>query len=129
MRLLERLRELAGTAGREAQVLWLCVRHQDTPLAAKLMAGLVVAYALSPIDLIPDFIPVLGLLDDVIIIPLGILLVRRLVPPAVMAECREQVVSSAVHAPTRVGLILVLGTWLAFAALLGVLVNRLVAGQ
>ncbi|RKG59363.1 DUF1232 domain-containing protein [Corallococcus sp. AB011P] len=60
------------------------------PWYAKLLAAGVVAYALSPVDLIPDFIPVLGLLDDLILVPLGILLVRRLIPPAVLAECRDR---------------------------------------
>ncbi|MCW5662159.1 MAG: DUF1232 domain-containing protein [Burkholderiaceae bacterium] len=60
--------------------LWKLVRHRDTPRAAKLVALLVLAYALSPIDLIPDFIPVLGLLDDVILLPLGIALAVKLTP-------------------------------------------------
>ena len=61
--------------------LWLLLKDPRTPLAAKLVAGVVVAYALSPIDLIPDFIPVLGLLDDVILVPLGVALAVKLVPP------------------------------------------------
>jgi uncharacterized membrane protein YkvA (DUF1232 family) len=60
--------------------LWKLVRHRDTPRAAKVVALLVLAYALSPIDLIPDFIPVLGLLDDVILLPLGIALAVKLTP-------------------------------------------------
>jgi uncharacterized membrane protein YkvA (DUF1232 family) len=62
--------------------LWKLLRHPDTPRAPKWLALLVLAYALSPIDLIPDFIPVLGLLDDAILIPLGIALVIKLTPPA-----------------------------------------------
>jgi len=70
--------------------LWRLVRHPDTPRAAKLVAWAVLAYALSPIDLIPDFIPLLGLLDDVVLIPLGVALVVRLVPDALwQARLRE----------------------------------------
>lgn len=117
IRLFESIRESAGTVGREAKVLWLCVRHTDTPFVAKLLAGLVVAYALSPIDIIPDFIPVLGLLDDAIIIPIGILLVWRFIPPHVVGECRRQITSSAVHPPNWVGTTAVLATWVVIAAL------------
>ena len=70
--------------------LWLLMKDSRTPLAAKLVAGVVVAYALSPIDLIPDFIPVLGLLDDVILVPLGVALAVKLVPPPLWAEMRQR---------------------------------------
>ncbi|QDE98650.1 YkvA family protein [Myxococcus xanthus] len=76
---------------RETVVLVIAMRRPDVPWHAKLLAALVVAYAFSPIDLIPDFIPVLGYLDDLVLLPLGILLVRRLIPPAVLEECRAQV--------------------------------------
>ena len=85
---------LSGIAGwaRElkAQVvtLWFCRSHPDTPLAARLVAVFVVAYALSPIDLIPDFIPVLGYLDDLILLPAGIWLALSLLPEHVLAESR-----------------------------------------
>ncbi len=66
----------------------LSARDPETPFMAKLLALLVAAYAISPIDLIPDFIPVLGYLDDLILVPLGIMLVLRLVPAEVMQRCR-----------------------------------------
>ena len=72
----------------ETVALWFCCKHPATPLAAKILASIVVAYALSPIDLIPDFIPVLGYLDDVILIPIGIYFTLKLIPAAVMDECR-----------------------------------------
>jgi uncharacterized membrane protein YkvA (DUF1232 family) len=75
--------------------LWIAARDPRTPLLAKLLAGFVAAYALSPIDLIPDFIPVLGYLDDLLIVPAGIWLAVRQVPPALMAEFREQADSRA----------------------------------
>jgi uncharacterized membrane protein YkvA (DUF1232 family) len=70
--------------------LWYCRSHPDTPLAAKLLAAVVVAYAFSPIDLIPDFIPVLGYIDDLILVPLGIYLVLRMLPEHVRAAARQQ---------------------------------------
>ena len=80
----ERLRSLK----RDTYALFLACRDKRTPWYAKLTAGVVVAYALSPIDLIPDFIPVIGLLDDMVLIPLGVVLVRWMVPAVVMEECR-----------------------------------------
>jgi uncharacterized membrane protein YkvA (DUF1232 family) len=74
----------------EAVALWFCARHPRTPLIAKALAAAVAAYAFSPIDLIPDFIPVLGLLDDLVLVPLGVWLVLKMVPPDVIAECRQQ---------------------------------------
>ncbi|MFY0579684.1 YkvA family protein [Cystobacter fuscus] len=90
MKSLERWKQKARALKTEVAALLLAVRHPSVPWYAKLLAAAVVAYALSPVDLIPDFIPVLGYLDDLILLPLGILLVRRLIPPAVLAECREQ---------------------------------------
>ena len=74
----------------EVVALWFCTRHPRTPLMAKALAAALVAYAFSPIDLIPDFIPVLGYLDDLILLPAGIWLVLKLVPADVIAECRDQ---------------------------------------
>lgn len=80
--------------------MYLALGHPGTPWYAKVLAGLVVVYALSPFDLIPDPIPVLGYLDDLIIVPLGILAVRRLVPARVLMECRENA-AKGVHVPGR----------------------------
>ncbi|MBN8232622.1 DUF1232 domain-containing protein [Corallococcus macrosporus] len=90
MKSLERWRQKVRQLKTEVAALFIAARHPGVPWYAKLLAIAVVAYALSPVDLIPDFIPVLGLLDDLILVPLGILLVRRLIPPAVLAECRER---------------------------------------
>jgi len=78
-----------GTQGRH-YALYLASRRRDVPWHAKAVAVLVVAYALSPIDLIPDFIPVLGYLDDLLLLPLGIALVIRLIPRPILEECRDQ---------------------------------------
>lgn len=74
----------------EAHAVWLAARDPRTPLLAKLVGLAVAAYALSPIDLIPDFIPVLGLVDDALLIPAGIWLFERLVPAAQLAEHRAK---------------------------------------
>ena len=74
----------------ETYALYLAYRDPRTPWYAKLLAAGVVAYAVSPIDLIPDFIPVLGILDDLVIVPLGAALAIKMVPKEVMTECREK---------------------------------------
>ncbi len=88
--MLARLRTWARLLKSDIVALWFVCRHPRTPPAAKIAAVLIVAYAFSPIDLIPDFIPVLGLLDDIILLPLGIWLVLKLLPDAVLADCRRQ---------------------------------------
>lgn len=75
---------------RDALMLWFARRHPDTPLLAKALCVLAVAYALSPIDLIPDFIPILGYLDDALLLPALIWLAVRVLPPHVIATCRAQ---------------------------------------
>jgi uncharacterized membrane protein YkvA (DUF1232 family) len=84
------------------RVLALATRDARVPWYAKLVAVGVLAYALSPIDLMPDVIPVLGLVDDVLLVPLGVVLARRLIPPAVLAECRARA-QHADAAPGRIG--------------------------
>ena len=85
-----RIREWARRLKIDMVALWFCTRHPRTPFAAKAVAAAVVAYAFSPIDLIPDFIPVLGYLDDLILLPLGVWIVLKLVPGDVLEECRAQ---------------------------------------
>ena len=87
-RLLCCLRGWARKLKRQTMVLWFCYQHPQTPWLPKWVSVFVVAYALSPIDLIPDFIPVPGYLDDVIVLPLGILLAIRLMPSSVLQECQ-----------------------------------------
>jgi uncharacterized membrane protein YkvA (DUF1232 family) len=87
---LEKLKSWARSLKKEILALYLASRHPLTPIHAKVLALAIIAYALSPIDLIPDFIPVLGLLDDLILLPLGIYLVIKMIPPEVMAECRAK---------------------------------------
>src|SRR5690242_16375263 len=87
------LKAWAGRLKRDVVALWIAARDPRTPWRAKALAGFVAAYALSPIDLIPDFIPLLGYLDDLLIVPAGIWLALRQVPPALMIEFREQAAS------------------------------------
>ena len=86
-----------------------------------MLAGGVAAYALSPIDLIPDFIPVLGLLDDLLIVPAGIWLVVKLVPPELMAELRIEAAEIAERPGSAVGLMMVLAAWLVAIAITGLI--------
>ena len=88
--MIERLKRWADELKAQLLTLWFCRSHPDTPLLAKISAALVVAYAFSPIDLIPDFIPVIGYLDDLILVPLGIALVLRMIPDHVIAASREK---------------------------------------
>jgi len=88
--MFQTLRRWAKLLKGDLIALWFAYRNPHTPWYAKLFAVLVVAYAFSPIDLIPDFIPVLGLLDDAILLPVGIWIALKLVPAPVMAESREQ---------------------------------------
>jgi|HigsolmetaGSP12D_1036236.scaffolds.fasta_scaffold01999_5 uncharacterized membrane protein YkvA (DUF1232 family) len=91
---MSRVRVHAKKKAREIKqnlyVLYLAYRDPRVPRHAKLFALCVVAYAFSPIDLIPDFVPVLGYLDDVILVPLGVLLALKMIPPSVVADCKER---------------------------------------
>ena len=104
---------------RDLTALWLAARDSRVPLAAKLVAGLVVAYAASPIDLIPDFIPVLGLLDDALIVPLGILAAVRLIPPPLMAELRARADAAPPRPRSMAAAGFVVLVWIGAAAALG----------
>ena len=84
------LKQKAEKILRDISALLIAMKKKQTPWYAKAVAGVTVAYALSPIDLIPDFIPVLGYLDDIIILPLLVLLTVKLIPKDVMEQCREQ---------------------------------------
>ena len=86
--MLTTLRRRARAIKRDTLALYLAARHPGTPWYAKALAVFIVGYALSPIDLIPDFIPVLGYLDDVILLPIAIVLCIRLIPVHVLDDCR-----------------------------------------
>jgi uncharacterized membrane protein YkvA (DUF1232 family) len=113
--MLLRLRQWARALEREAHAVYLASFDPRVPWYAKALAIGVAAYALSPIDLIPDFIPVLGLLDDLIIVPLGIALVVAMIPDAVMAEHRASAAQAARPA-SRIGATVVIAIWIVLAA-------------
>jgi len=114
---------VAGWLKRWAQVLrrdlhatWLAARDPRVPWHAKAVALFVTAYAFSPIDLIPDFIPVLGYLDDLIIVPIGLWLAIRLIPPDILAEHRAAAELAGKEPVSKVGAALMISVWLMLAA-------------
>ena len=106
----------------DAHAAWLAARDPRCPWYARAFGLFVTAYALSPVDLIPDFIPVLGLLDDALLIPLGLWLFVRMIPDGVFAEHRAAAAAAAERPVSRVGIALVAAAWLAAAALAACLV-------
>jgi len=109
---------------RDAVALQIAARDPRVPLPAKLVAAATAAYALSPIDLIPDFVPVLGLLDDLIIVPLGLWLALRLIPAPLMAEFRAEATRRS-RRPSLVGLLAVLLAWAGGLLIVALIVRRL----
>jgi uncharacterized membrane protein YkvA (DUF1232 family) len=120
MALLARLKDWARTIKRDVLALWIAARDPRTPLLAKAVAAAVAAYALSPIDLIPDFIPVLGYLDDLLILPLGIALAVWLIPAPLLAEYREMAARRSERPTSRTAAALIVVAWLAALVALGV---------
>jgi len=105
--------------GLESQLVAVAfaARDERVPRAARLLVWLVVAYALSPIDLVPDFIPVVGLLDDLVLVPLGLALAIRLIPPGVWADCRARAAQENIRLTlSRTARACMIGTWLALVA-------------
>jgi len=116
----EYLRQKADCLKQETLALYHAARDPRTPLTAKILAGMIVAYVVSPIDLIPDFIPILGLLDDLILVPLGIVICLRMIPPQVMAEARIAARQQIETTKSKTAAIVVIAIWIALAVLLGV---------
>jgi len=112
------LKQWARALKRDVVALWIAGRDRRVPWHAKAVAAAVAAYALSPIDLIPDFIPVLGYLDDLILVPLGIALAVRLIPPALMAEFRAEATRREALPRSRAAAAAIVALWLGAAALL-----------
>jgi uncharacterized membrane protein YkvA (DUF1232 family) len=117
--MLERAKEWARAIKRDVIALWIAARDPRVPWYAKALAMAVAAYALSPIDLIPDFVPVLGYLDDLVIVPLGILLVVALIPGALMAEFRQQAVTLAAKPRSTTAAAVIVLIWIAAMILIG----------
>src|SRR4051794_18847155 len=114
LNLFHQLQRWARALKRDVLALYLAARDPRVPWYAKIVAACVAAYALSPIDLIPDFIPVLGYLDDIILVPLGIALAIRLIPPALFEEHRQSASARIGQRPaSRIGALIVIAIWVA----------------
>ena len=118
MKVVENLKVWAGRLKAELYALYLAYRDPRVPLHARVFAACVVGYAFSPIDLIPDPIPVLGYLDDLVLIPLGVYLAVRMIPEPVLAECREEARRVIKEKPTNwAAAAVIVALWLSLAAL------------
>jgi uncharacterized membrane protein YkvA (DUF1232 family) len=122
------LKDWARTIKRDVHAVYLAARDPRVPWYAKALALCVAGYALSPIDLIPDFIPVLGYLDDLVVVPLGILAFVKLVPPDIMAEHRAAAALAAERPVSRTAALVIALIWTASVALTGWLGYRYLAG-
>lgn len=121
------LKNWARALKRDVHAIYLASRDPRVPWYAKALAVAVAGYALSPIDLIPDFIPVLGYLDDIILVPLGIVLVLRLIPPQIMAEHRASALAQQDRPVSRIAAFAIVCIWIVSVVLTGWLVYRHVA--
>jgi len=120
----DRLRSWARVIKRDVHALYLAARDPRVPWYARALAVIVAGYALSRIDLIPDFIPVWGYLDDVIILPLGILLVIRMIPPEIMAEHRELAAAAQDRPVSRPAAVVIACIWVVSMTLAGWMIYR-----
>lgn len=111
LELLQQLKSWAKTIKRDVIALWLAARDPRTPWYAKLLAAIVAAYALSPIDLIPDFIPILGYLDDLILLPIGIMATVALIPSALLAEFRCEAERISTRPTSRAAALMIVLVW------------------
>ena len=128
-RLRQRLKASAANLKADTYALYLASKDPRVPWYAKLLVGLIVAYALSPVDLIPDFIPVLGYVDDLLIVPAGVALAVKLIPNGVMEEHRAAARRRLAdgHPVSRLGLIIVVTVWVAVAVWLALVGRRMLA--
>jgi len=119
----QRVRQLK----KETYAIYIACKDPRVPWYARIFAGFVVAYALSPIDLIPDVIPILGYLDDLVLVPLGIILVLKMIPPTVLAECREKAEAAMGQGkPTsRIAALVIMAIWLSLGIVAVVWIGRI----
>ena len=114
--MMERWKQQARRLKLEVYALYLACKDPRVPWYARLFGACVVGYALSPIDLIPDPIPILGYLDDLVLIPLGVLLLRRMIPDPVLAECRERAKELAEKPTNWVAAAIIVAIWVLLGA-------------
>jgi len=124
-----RLRTFAHLIKRDVHAVYLASRDPRVPWYAKALAIVVAGYAVSPLDLIPDFIPVLGYLDDVLLLPLGIYLVVKLIPPTIMAEHRAEAEAAGERPVSHLAAAIIILVWIAAAVLAGWLAYRYVRAE
>ena len=124
MGFLANIKAKAKLLKRQSMVLYYAVRDPRTPLGVKLLAGAIVAYALSPIDLIPDFIPILGYLDEVILLPLAIAIALKLLPEAVLQDAQVQAESALNRPKNYKAAVIIVLIWIALAVVLTVWLVR-----
>jgi uncharacterized membrane protein YkvA (DUF1232 family) len=122
--MIDRWTQWAHTVRRDAHTLYLAARDPRVPWYAKALAAAIAAYAASPIDLIPDFIPVIGYLDDLIIVPLGVVLVIKLIPVEIMAEHRALAAAAQDRPVSRIAVAVFAAIWIAAIVLTVVLIYR-----
>lgn len=113
--LFQQLRQWASEIKRDVHAIYLAARDPRVPWPAKVVSICVAAYALSPIDLIPDFIPVIGYLDDLIIVPVGIMLVVWMIPREIMAEHRAAATAAGSRPVSRIGAAAIVAIWILLA--------------
>lgn len=126
MHAFEKLKQQGHRLKYETYTLYFAAKDAQTPWYAKLLIAIVVGYAFSPIDLIPDFIPVLGYLDDLVLVPAGIALALRLIPTEVVARCRERAHGRITQGKpiNRVAAVVIIGIWLAVIGWLSIQVYQ-----
>jgi uncharacterized membrane protein YkvA (DUF1232 family) len=124
-----KLKDTARAIKRDVHAIYLAARDPRVPWYAKALALCVAGYALSPIDLIPDFVPVIGYLDDLVIVPLGILAVVKLIPPDIMAEHRATAAITSERPISRVAAVVIVLLWIGSMALVGWLIYRHFVGR
>ncbi len=119
MNVVSKLQRAARRIKQDAMTVYFVARDSRTPFFVRVLALAIAAYALSPIDLIPDFIPIVGYLDDVILLPLGIVLVIKLTPAEVIEESRKRARAAAAKPVSNAAAVVIVAIWLASAAALG----------
>ncbi len=124
---MQSLKELARELKKRTYAIYLASIDPRVPWYARMLAGVTVAYAFSPIDLIPDFIPILGYLDDLIIVPLGIWLVIKMIPPQILAECREKAATEIERGKpiNRAAAVVIVAIWIGFGILAAICLKHI----
>ncbi|MFB2981592.1 YkvA family protein [Microseira sp. BLCC-F43] len=127
---MQALKQQARKLKKETYAIYLACKDPRVPWYARLLAGCVVAYAFSPIDLIPDFIPIIGYLDDLIIVPLLIWLVLKMIPAAVLNECRQkaEAAMSAGKPTSKIAAVIIVLIWIGLGILIVVWMGRILKG-